>query len=310
MNNSIHNSFSTFNQETDTNSENDLQNSIFPNDLLFMNSYDNFSYIFDSCSFFAMNQNDLNNWDNNVINPIYEDNHNEKYVQSSDKEISIVIDKNENSNLMNNTNDNANIRNDTKNMLRKKRKKNYHNKFSSDNIIIKLNRYIMNFIIILINEILNKLEKNIGEIDDFRYINGKEKKNINQCNISTIKDYTIKHILHFDNSLKYKDKNHNRELINKILNIDNSSLQKILNMKYIDIFKNYYYINKKDIIIEDLKISLPETFDDFLKKIKAKEDLRYQDKINKLIKKNLLDSNDNCNNEKNKELFKVKKNFK
>ena len=211
---------------------------------------------------------------------------------------------------MNNTNDNANIRNDTKNMLRKKRKKNNHNKFSSDNIIIKLNRYIMNFIIILINEILNKLEKNIGEIDDFRYINGKEKKNINQCNISTIKDYTIKHILHFDNSLKYKDKNHNRELINKILNIDNSSLQKILNMKYIDIFKNYYYINKKDIIIEDLKISLPETFDDFLKKIKAKEDLRYQDKINKLIKKNLLDSNDNCNNEKNKELFKVKKNFK
>ena len=310
MNNSIHNSFSTFNQETDTNSENDLQNSIFPHDLLFMNSYDNFSYIFDSCSFFAMNQNDLNNWDNNVINPIYEDNQNEKYAQYSDKEISIVIDKNENSNLMNNTNDNANIRNDTKNMLRKKRKKNYHNKFSSDNIIIKLNRYIMNFIIILINEILNKLEKHIGETDDFRYINGKEKKKINQCNISTIKDYTIKHILHFDNSLKYKDKNHNRELINKILNIDNSSLQKILNMKYIDIFKNYYYINKKDIIIEDLKISLPETFDDFLKKIKAKEDLRYQDKINKLIKKNLLDSNDNCNNEKNKELFKVKKNFK
>jgi len=159
---------------------------------------------------------------------------NEKYAQYSDKEISIVIDKNENSNLMNNTNDNANIRNDTKNMLRKKRKKNYHNKFSSDNIIIKLNRYIMNFIIILINEILNKLEKNIGEIDDFRYINGKEKKKINQCNISTIKDYTIKHILHFDNSLKYKDKNHNRELINKILNIDNSSLQKILNMKYIE----------------------------------------------------------------------------
>lgn len=310
MNNSIHNSFSTFNQETDTNSENDLQNSIFPHDLLFMNSYDNFSYIFDSCSFFAMNQNDLNNWDNNVINPIYEDNQNEKYAQYSDKEISIVIDKNENSNLMNNTNDNANIRNDTKNMLRKKRKKNYHNKFSSDNIIIKLNRYIMNFIIILINEILNKLEKHIGETDDFRFINGKEKKKINQCNISTIKDYTIKHILHFDNSLKYKDKNHNRELINKILNIDNSSLQKILNMKYIDIFKNYYYINKKDIIIEDLKISLPETFDDFLKKIKAKEDLRYQDKINKLIKKNLLDSNDNCNNEKNKELFKVKKNFK
>lgn len=261
MNNSIHNSFSTFNQETDTNSENDLQNSIFPNDLLFMNSYDNFSYIFDSCSFFAMNQNDLNNWDNNVINPIYEDNQNEKYVQSSDKEISIVIDKNENSNLMDNTNDNANNRNDTKNMLRKKRKKNYHNKFSPDNIVIKLNVYIMNFIIILINEILNKLEKHIG---DFRYINGKEKKKINQCNISTIKDYTIKHILHFDNSLKYKDKNHNRELINKILNIDNSSLQKILNMKYIDIFKNYYYINKKDIIIEDLKISLPETFDDFL----------------------------------------------
>ncbi len=47
-----------------------------------------------------------------------------------------------------------------------------------------------------------------------------------------------------------------------------------------------------------------------MKKIKAKEDLRYQDKINKLIKKNLLDSNDDCGGEKNKELFKVKKNFK
>ena len=100
MNNSIHNLFSKINQELESNTENDL----------FMGSYDNFPYIYDSDDFFAMNRNDLYNGDNIIINSISEDNNNEKYEQSSDKEISIVIDKNENSNLMNNTNDNVKMK--------------------------------------------------------------------------------------------------------------------------------------------------------------------------------------------------------
>ena len=67
-------------------------------------------------------------------------------------------------------------------------------------------------------------------------------------------------------------------------------------MQYIDIFKNYYYINKRDIIIDGLKIRLPMIFEDFLSFIKAKEDIDYKNMIKKVIKKYFLVDNNKNNN--------------
>ena len=151
----------------------------------------------------------------------------------------------------------------------------------------------MNFIVNLINMILKKLEI---KIDYFWKINGKIKKNIKKHNIENIKNYTIMEIMQFENNLKCKEKNHNKDLINKIRNIKNNTLQKILKMQYIDIFKNYYYINKRDIIIDGLKIRLPMIFEDFLSFIKAKEDIDYKNMIKKVIKKYFLVDNNKNNN--------------
>ena len=174
-----------------------------------------------------------------------------------------------------------------------KKKRNTHTKYCLDNIFVKINVHFMNFIVNLINMILKKLEI---KIDYFWKINGKIKKNIKKHNIENIKNYTIMEIMQFENNLKCKEKNHNKDLINKIRNIKNNTLQKILKMQYIDIFKNYYYINKRDIIIDGLKIRLPMIFEDFLSFIKAKEDIYYKNMIKKVIKKYFLVDNNKNNN--------------
>ena len=70
-------------------------------------------------------------------------------------------------------------------------------------------------------------------------------------------------------------------------------------MKYIDVFKNYFYSNQKNIIIGEgskkLEIEISYPYDQFLLDIDAKGDDKYENKIKKVIKKYLL-----------KDLFKVK----
>ena len=176
-----------------------------------------------------------------------------------------------------------------------------HNKTQNDNILRKINVHFLNFIIDFINEVLCKCNLKTKNINDkFYEINGKYKKIINKTNFNSISNQTISQILTLENNNKYINKNQNRELFNKIKNNNNEILNKILSKKYIDIFKEVFYINKKDIIYEGLELNLPKTFDDFLLNVKANEDNLYKIRIEQVIKKYYFQQKFNVKKSKNK----------
>jgi len=186
-----------------------------------------------------------------------------------------------------------------KNLLDNKVK--FHNKSQNDNILRKINVHFLNFIIDFINEVLCKCNLKTKNINDkFYEINGKYKKIINKTNFNSISNQTISQILTLENNNKYINKNQNRELFNKIKNNNNEILNKILSKKYIDIFKEVFYINKKDIIYEGLELNLPKTFDDFLLNVKANEDNLYKIRIEQVIKKYYFQQKFNVKKTKNK----------
>ena len=176
-----------------------------------------------------------------------------------------------------------------------------HNKTQNDNILRKINVHFLNFIIDFINEVLCKCNLKTKNINDkFYEINGKYKKIINKTNFNSISNQTISQILTLENNNKYINKNQNRELFNKIKNNNNEILNKTLSKKYIDIFKEVFYINKKDIIYEGLELNLPKTFDDFLLNVKANEDNLYKIRIEQVIKKYYFQQKFNVKKTKNK----------
>ena len=261
----------------------------------------------------------INNNDDNNQNII-------KTFNDSPQDIEIIIEKNEELNVNNNTKENTNNNrkinsnyknskeiNNFNNVIGKKRfnpskSERKHNKYYPDNIIRKINCHFLNFIILLVNEIIKKQNIKIGNCSEyFRNINGEEKKKIRKYNVDKIIHYPISKILAFQNDLKYTDKIHNEKLFNKIKDKDNDILQKVLNMTYIDVFKKYFYSNKKNITIVEgskkLEIELSYPYDRFLLNIYAKGDDKYENKIKKVIEKYLLYENPN------KKLFKVVQNF-
>lgn len=264
-------------------------------------------YFFNS----SINNNDDNNQNFN------------KSINESLQDIEIIIDKKEELNVNSNTKENIN--NNRKNNSKNKNlneinnssdaigKKRFnpskierkHNKYCSDNIIRKINCHFLNFIIFLVNEIIKQQNIKIGNCsENFRNINGEEKKKIRRYNVKKIIHYPISKILKFQNDLKFIDKTHNEKLFNKIKDKENDILQKVLNVTYIDVFKNYFYSNKKKIIIVEgskkLEIELSYPYDQFLMNIDAKGDDKYENKIKKVIEKYLLYENTN------KKLFEVK----
>jgi hypothetical protein len=266
----------------------------------------------------------LNDHKDQYINFINNDDKNQNINKSNNvlsQDIAIIIDKNEELNIDNNTKEitNKNRKNNSKNknskefnnsnnVIGKKRinpskSEKAHDKYDSDNIIRKINCHFLHFIIFLVNEIIKQQNIKIGNCCEyFRNINGEEKKKIRKYNVDKIKYYRISKILTFQNDSKFKEKNYNEKLFYKIKGEDNDILQKVLNMTYIDVFKKYFYSNKKNIIIVEgskkLEIELSYPYDQFLLNIDAKEDDKYENKIKKVIEKYLL-----------KNLFKVDQNF-
>ena len=212
-----------------------------------------------------------NNDDNNNNNKIIKDNDS---TINSPQNIEIVIDNNERS------------------MIGKKRIR----KNESDNIIKKSHGHFLDFIINLINLILRKQNikiDNIG-ITDFKKINIKEKKKIIIRNIYKIIQNPISNFLELKNTRQCPDEYHNKKLYNKIKDKDNAVLQKVLDMKYMDLFKKFY-ANEKDKksinVVEDLKtleIGIPYTYEYFLNDLIAKGDDKYKNKCKKVIEKNFL----------------------
>ena len=169
-------------------------------------------------------------------------------------------------------------------------------KYNLDNIFIKTYGLFLDFIINLIN--LNLRQQNI-KIDNygftyFKKINEKEKKKIRKCDINEIIQRPISNFLELKNTIACQDEYHNKKLYNKIKDKDNAVLQKVLDMKYMDLFKKFC-ANEKDKksinVVKDsetLEIGIPYTYDYFLNDIIARGNDKYKNKCKKVIEKNFL----------------------
>ena len=125
-----------------------------------------------------------------------------------------------------------------------------HSSKTSDNIISKINKHFLNFLVIFINIILEVLyigdkTKHFRQISPlFKGISSK----VNNLNIllkMKICDIISENLTAFglNRNNESKISKYNCELIKKLYN--NEYLKNILNLNYIDIFINYYYKKEK-----------------------------------------------------------------
>ena len=163
--------------------------------------------------------------------------------------------------------------------------KNYHTKFAYDNIIRKIQVHFLNFLVSFINEILKHYEFK----QKFFNIDYNIKKDIKKENIENLKSLEIGEILCKDISKKYKNQYKEDVKINNKIYLEvnkNDNKRKILSEKYINIFKNIYYKNKRDLNDYGLNIKLSndvKTYKDLLKKYNKDND--YKEEIIKAGKR-------------------------
>ena len=165
-----------------------------------------------------------------------------------------------------------------------------HDKNALDNILRKLNCHFINcFIIPMINELINSEEKFLKI--SYNYI-----KDVSEIKFIELKQKSIGVIIQQDINKKYSTKppNHNKKLFDIVR--EDEDIKNFLNKIYIDIFRNYYFENKKEIIFADSYIELKkvETLKDFiLKKNKDNDEnkkRRYEQRIYEVIKKKYFTS--------------------
>lgn len=153
--------------------------------------------------------------------------------------------------------------------LGKKQKR--HGKSDNDNLLTKIQVNFMNFLVNLVNDAIKaefdhkflvNLFKNtfgikpIPNHDCFRHINYDVKKKINFKYITDLFQKPIKDIIISNVSKKYKTLKNNPDF-NKLLYeklIEKSKwFEEFLDLKYIDVFINYYYYDKKHLSKIDFK---------------------------------------------------------
>ena len=160
-----------------------------------------------------------------------------------------------------------------------------HSKHNYDNIIRKIQVHFIKFIFSFINEIL----KNEGIRKIFYDIDYNIKKDIKNKNVEILKTTEIGQILSQNistkNRKKYKvDKEINNKLYLEV--IKNESIRKILSETYINIFRNIYYKNKRDLNDYGLNIKLSnnvKTYKDLLEK--NIKDKKYIKEINNTVER-------------------------
>ena len=169
-----------------------------------------------------------------------------------------------------------------------------HDKFGSDNVLRKIQVHYLSFIKQFSNSILIKF----GYDDLFVNVDYKLKKTVNKDYISFIKRLTTGDILCWDISPKFKTKgkDFNKNLFLEV--IKNPIIKEIFKEKYLSLFRNIYYENKRTINLDKyglndcikLSVSKVEMFKEFLEKngIKDNKNNEYLQKIKKTIKKNFL----------------------
>ena len=158
-----------------------------------------------------------------------------------------------------------------------------HTKYDKDNITRKIQIHFQNFLVSFINEILKHFEiKN-----KFLHIDYNNKKYANREFVENLKSKEIGEILRQDISSKYKkqyklDNKINNKLYLEVIKID--IIRKILSEKYINIFKNIYYKNKRFLNDYNLNIQLSNNvkiYEDLLEEYS--EDTDYVKKIKNIV---------------------------
>ena len=175
-----------------------------------------------------------------------------------------------------------------------------HEKDASDNIQTKIQVHFINFLTDIVNDVVkaefdskflsNLMENNKNDnkkkksLDDlFRYITYAEKKKISYGYLKDILQKPIKNIITKKVSSKYKNfKDNYNEILYEKLKSGSKRFLDFVNMKYIDVFINYYYNEEKPLKIinfEGKNINLS-------KNTKAFEDLLIK---NKNLKNQIID---------------------
>jgi len=169
-----------------------------------------------------------------------------------------------------------------------------HSKNSYDNILRKIQSNFISFIIYYTNAILKTFCNYKFLKIDYKYT-----KKINKSFIQNIKNKNISEILCLNISNKYKsikNKEFNKLILGLYIN-SNPDKKEIFSQTYINLFKNIYYLGKREITLkingENKVISLNgiEMFDDFLKNIckeNEKENIEYIKRIKKCVEDNFL----------------------
>jgi len=169
--------------------------------------------------------------------------------------------------------------------------KKIHDKFSSDNILRKIQVKYITFIILFLNDILRAF----GIKEKFLKLDYEFKKDVNKQNFAELKSKNIGEIISNKISTKYKkDENANSNLYN-YLKI-NKVFEKIFDMNYMDFFKKYYMKHEKTVDLRifgiEKEVSLSkktEAFHEFLEKEKSKaKDEKYIKQIMECLNKNYL----------------------
>ena len=168
----------------------------------------------------------------------------------------------------------------------KKREKNLdkeevHGKDSFDNLQRKIQVHFQNFIINLCNDALKAEYKRTRY--SFKKINNEDKITVNFDYVSKLKKSSIKDLLNLEISDKYKayNKNYNQIILSKI---ENSWLNKLFEMNYLQMFK-YYYNNEKTLkkfVFEGKEIVLSLKTKSFSYLLEKYQDL--SEKINETAK--------------------------
>ena len=180
--------------------------------------------------------------------------------------------------------------------LRRKRKtlckknKKVHSKFDKDNILRTIQVHFFAFIIKYINEVLYSF----GFEEKFYPIGYNCKRDIKSSNFKDLKNKTIGTILRQIISKKYRkiykeNKEINIKLYDKLIKDDN--IKHFLSEKFINLFNNIYYQNKKEIKYADRNIYLSKdvkTFEDLMNNEKYND--KYRENIKKTVENNYLPS--------------------
>ena len=166
-----------------------------------------------------------------------------------------------------------------------------HSKYDYDNIIRKIQVHFQNFLISFTNEILIHFGFTKRKFLNIEYNN---KKDIKKEIVEKLKSKEIGQILRQNISTKYKkqykeDKEKNNKLYLEVTkNAKYDSIRKVLSETYINIFRNFYYINKRDLNDYGLNIKLSnnvKTYKDLLENLnKEGEDEKYIEKIKEIVK--------------------------